>query len=246
MNQKLTQFIAIAGLASLTNIAIAEDIEVYSNAGAPGINVGIGYGINEKLTIRSDFMTAGRISRSFNQRGFHYEGKLKSDKLNINADYFLFDNGFRVTAGLGLGRTKIDATGHSRESGGQTVRIGGKKYSIPSLDSNDTLHANVKYPAVSPYLGIGWGHNVKQKKAGEWGFNADLGLYVGNPKTKVGVSDSLYAKLIEAEQKSGTANIEQAKINVNNRIDRESSKIKDRLEKYKVIPAISVGVSYFF
>lgn len=242
---------SIAALAATLTLGTAnaqnftQDLEVYGKAGVPGVGVGVGYGINDNVTVRGDFTTLGRINRNFNHRAFDFDAKLKTDKVNINADYFpMQNNAFRLTTGLGFGRTALTATGKSEGNSSQTFKVGGKTYNV-DLTANDTLDVELKYPAVSPYFGIGWGHDVKRKKAGEWGFTADLGFYAGKPKTNVSINSDLRQKLVESDV-SSFGSVEAAEQELDNRIATETQKVKDKVEKYKVIPVLSVGVTYHF
>lgn len=242
-----TSFVGMAFLALGVNTVHAEgaQYEVYGKAGVPGVGVGVGVGLNEHITLRSDVTTAGRINRDFNHRGFDFDAEFKSDKLNVYADYFPFiDNGFRVTTGLGFGSTQVNAVGRSEEASTQTFRIGGKRYQV-DLNSNDTLNVSMKYPKASPYFGLGWGHNIQQKSSGQWGFTADLGVYVGKPKTTVSMNSDLRDRLAQFDQNRGLVTAD-AYAEVDRRVEREKVKIQEKIEKYKAVPAISVGVSYNF
>lgn len=241
---KLSLTIAAATALTFSGAALAENLSVYGKAGLSGVGAGVGYGINESVTVRGDFTTAARIKRKFDQSAFNYEAKLKSDKLNINADYFPFEsNAFRVTTGLGFGRSELSATGRSQNQSTQKFKIGDKTYSV-NLTSNDTLDATTKYPAVSPYFGIGWGHDVARKKSGEWGFVADLGFYAGKPKTTVTINSNLREKLVQSQLSEQT--VQQANAELDRRIATETQKVKDKVEKLKVIPVLNVGFTYNF
>lgn len=249
METKLSYSIAAlaATLALSTANAqnFAENLEVYGKAGVPGVGVGVGYGINDNVTVRGDFSTLGRINRSFNHRAFDFDAKFKTDKVNINADYFpMPNNAFRLTTGLGFGRTELTATGKSEGNSSQTFKVGGKTYTV-DLTSNDTLDVELKYPAVSPYFGIGWGHDVKRKKAGEWGFTADLGFYAGKPKTTVSINSDLRQKLVESDV-SRFGSVAAAEQELDKRIAKETEKVKDKVEKFKVVPMLNVGFTYNF
>lgn len=225
---------------------LAGKTEVYGKVGVNGVRAGVGYGINEQFTVRSDFNTMG-FSKKFDEDDVRYKGKLKNHKINFYGDYFPAGNGFRVTAGLGMGKSELTATGEARNLSKATFKLGDKDYTV-TLDGKDKVHASVKYPAVAPYLGIGWGHNIAQTQSGSWNFNADLGLSLGTPKTKVDLNGSLNDKLVAAE---GGANISdeqkaQAQAEVNKHIAAEQKKFKDNAGKLKVLPALSVGVSYRF
>lgn len=225
---------------------IGNKMEAYGTVGLTGVGGGIGYGINEKFTVRSDVSLMG-FSKKFDEDDLSYKAKFKNHKINFYGDYFPAGNGFRLTAGLGLGKTELSATGHVRNSDKATFNLGDKNYEV-KLDGNDTAEAKVKYPSVSPYFGIGWGHNVAQKASGSWHFNADLGVSVGSPKTSLSLNNSLNDKLV-AVQADGAVGDDQkaaAQAEINNRVAAEEKKLKDRVGKYKVVPTLSVGVSYRF
>lgn len=241
MKAKLSYSIAALFATVSMGSAAAENLEVYGKAGIPGVGVGVGYGVSDNVTVRADVSTLGTISRDFHHRAFDFDSKLKTNKLNVHADYFpMQSNAFRLTTGLGFGRTELTATGKSEGKSKQTFKLDGKTYEV-DLTSNDTLDVKVKYPAVSPYFGIGWGHDVKRKKAGEWGFTADLGFYAGKPKTSVSINSDLRDKLVSSQ--GGT---EEAVKELDYRLAQETNKVKDKVEKFKVIPAVSVGFTYNF
>ena len=221
-----------------------DGLELYGKAGIPGVGLGVGYGVNEKFTVRGDFTTVGRYSKSFHQKSFNYDAKLKSDKLDIAADFFPLENlGFRFTGGLSLTNTQLTAQGMSDKQEEQSFKIGGKTYKV-QLDSTDTVDAKVKYPKVQPYLGIGWGHDVKRKKSGQWSFTADLGVYFGSPKTTIDINDNLREKLINSQLDTQTR--DEAIAELDRRIDKEKSDLKKEVEKLKVIPVVMFGLTYRF
>ena len=236
--------------AALANDTADKKFEVYGKAGLPNIAVGGGYGINEQLTVRGDLGVMG-ISRDFDEGDVKYSAKFRNNKANVYADYFPMSNGFRLTGGLALGRAELKADGTAKVTQNATFELGGKEYKV-TIDGNDKVSAKVKYPAFSPYLGLGWGHNIKTAK-GVWGFTADLGVFIGSPKTSISLSNSLNDKLVEAQAKAAGAGAQisdeqmaQAQAEINRRIDDEKKKIQDKVAKVKVLPMISVGASYRF
>lgn len=245
MKNKLSYSMLALGATLAVGAVNAQDLEVYGKAGLPGFGVGVGYGVSEDLTVRGDFTTIGSVKRDFNHRSFDFDAKLNANKLNVNADYFPMDNNaFRLTTGLGFGSTKLKATGKSEGNSKQTFKVGGKTYEV-NLTSNDTLDVELKYPAVSPYFGIGWGHDVKRKQAGEWGFTADLGFYAGKPKTSVSINSDLRQKLVNSDL-SRFGSVAEAEKELDKRLNEETAKVKDKVEKFKVIPVLNVGFTYNF
>lgn len=235
---------AAALLVFLSTSALATDgLSVYSKLGLPGFTIGTGYNFNENFGVRADYATLGSITYDFDDDDISYQAKLKNDKINLALDYFPFANGFRLTSGIGLLPTKLTASGHGKSSISKSFTIGDQKYDI-TIDGNDSVNAEVKYSSVSPYLGLGYGHHIKQGK-GEWGFLFDFGVYFSKPRTSLGVSSSLYDKLLEAEKTSGR-DLSQAKVEIDNRIEAEKASLQDKVGKIKMLPALSFGVSYHF
>jgi hypothetical protein len=202
---------------------------VYGKAGFLGAGVGYAHGLSESWTVRADVTTIGTYHRDGSTNDFDYTGKLRSNQAGAYADWFPFDNGFRLTAGLHLRDTRIDADGHPTSSG--TVTVGDTRV---SFGPGDDARARVKLPSVAPYIGIGWGHNVLQRKAG-WGFIADVGVAFGKPRVSFDVSDSLRTKLNLAT--GGNAQRE---------IDKQRDEFKDDFDKLKVFPQLYVGAAYYF
>lgn len=224
--------ILCVGAIAMTSAASvqAAEHEVYAKAGFLGVGAGYAYGLSERFTLRGDFTTMGNYSRSGTSSNFDYEGKIRNNVGTLYGDWFPLNNGFRLTAGLGVRQTKFSADGRPNASG--QVTIGDTTINYSGADS---AWAKVEYPNVTPYLGIGWGHNVAQDTKGGWGFVADAGVYFGKADVDFNVSPTVYAKLNAAS--GGNAQQE---------IEKQRSDIEDKLGKYKVIPVLYVGVSYRF
>lgn len=228
MRKTLTNAGLLALLALSPSLSQAQ--EVYGKIGILGIGAGYAYGLNEKFTLRGDLTTMGSYKRNGTSGDFDYRGKLTNDVATAYADYFPFENGFRLTLGLGLRNTKVDA--QARTGDNQTISIGDAK-DIP-LDGNDHVSAKLKFPTAAPYLGLGWGHNVGAQRQKGWGFIADAGVYIGKPKVSLNVSDSVRAKLTAAN------------FNADDEIARQKADFEEDAKKLRLFPAIYVGISYTF
>lgn len=204
--------------------------EVYGKIGFLGAGLGYAHGINSSLTVRGDFTSAGSYSHDGSSSGLDYEAKLRNNQATAYLDWFPFESGFRLTAGLGLRSTRITADARPDSTG--TVTIGD---TTVGYGAGDSAHAKVEMPRFAPYLGLGWGHNVGRDRKTGFGFVADLGVYFGKPDVSFSVNDSLRTKLDLAS--GGNADRE---------IRRQRADIQDDADKLKVFPALYVGVSYTF
>lgn len=86
-----------------------------------------------------------------------------------------------------------------------------------------TVNAEIKMSdALAPYVGIGY--STRPKEAKGFGFTYDLGVMFQNPKSTL----------------TATGTVTQADI------DAQNAKVQDAIDKLKIMPAFSIGVSYSF
>ncbi|HEU4623109.1 MAG TPA: hypothetical protein VFS42_12875 [Burkholderiaceae bacterium] len=215
----MKQYLWAAALALAASSAHAN--EVYAGLGVPGLQLGYSQAVMNQVSVRGELATSGRYTKDTTQEGIDYSGQFKYDRAAVFADWFVAGNGFRVTGGLTFNRLRVELEG--RGNGG-SIDIGSTTY---TTTADDRFNVDVKYPTVMPYLGIGWGHHETAGKG--FSFVADLGVSFGKPKVTGSVS---------GPQLSGV--VTQADI------DRELAEVRNKADDYKVVPQITVGVSYRF
>ncbi len=223
-----TALLGLLCAPALSQASLEQDAQhsVYAKAGFLGAGVGYAYGLNKSFTLRGEATTIGTINRDFSAGAVDYSGKLKNDNVSIFLDWFPADNGFRLTGGLTWRNTELTGNANSISVGGTSLKFG----------DNDTYTTKAKYRPLTPYIGIGYGLNVAQQKANTWGFIADLGVYYASkPKTSFTISGPTYDL---ARQINATA--------TDRAVNEQFGEFRDKVEKYKFIPAVYVGVSYYF
>jgi hypothetical protein len=191
--------------------------EVYTGIGIPGLMLGYAHPLNSSFTLRADFATLGSMSDNRTEEGIRYNVKGKLARTGLFADYFL-TGGLRVTAGITFNDAKIDLL--ARGDGG-TINIGGTDY---PTSPDDQLRVKVKFPSSTPYIGVGYGHQLSQG----WGFVFDLGASVGKAKLSATTSGPNLSQASQAD------------------IDRELAELRDGVGKVKALPQLSLGLSYRF
>jgi hypothetical protein len=206
----------IAGVSAACLVAGAHAGELYGNIGLPGVMIGYAQPLNAHFGLRADVASLGTIDADGTEEGIDYEGKARAHRVGVFGDWFVFGGGFRLTGGITLNVMRIDLTG--RGNGG-TIEIGNTTYVTAPGDRFDV---RIKFPRVTPYLGIGYG---QQPAAAGWGFVFDLGASIG--KAKVSASTNI-------------AGVTQ------DDIDRELQELRDGVGKVRAIPQLSVGVNYRF
>lgn len=221
MNHHTAPTLAGIALAILSTFGTtsAHAGEVYANVGLPGIGLGYAHPIDSSFSVRGDFMTMGSRERNTTEDGIAYTGRYKLQRAALFGDWFPFESSFRVTGGLSSNHYKVtlDASG-----AGGTLTIGDRTYTTTAADG---LNVEIKYPSVTPYLGIGWGHQM----GSGWRMAADIGALIGKAK-------------VTATARGALAN--QADIQSN--LDKELAELRDGVGQVRVIPQLTFSVGYSF
>lgn len=207
---------AAAALGAALGLASAQAGEIYGNIGLPGVMIGYAQPLNSHFGVRVDVATLGRRNADGTEEGIDYEGQARAHRAGVFADWFVFGGGLRLTGGITFNDMRVDLSG--RGNGG-TIEIGGTTY---VTQPGDRFDVRIKFPRVTPYLGIGYGH---QPAGAGWGFVFDLGASIG--KAKVSASTNI-------------AGVTQEDI------DRELEELRDGVGKVRAIPQLSLGVNYRF
>ena len=218
MQKSVLKAVALAALACAGMNAQAQD--VYAGVGLPNIySLGYAHPVSQYWGFRGEY--AGGTSRDFSgtDSGVNYTGNFKSSRAGVFADWFAFGGGFRFVGGLTVNDTKMDIN----STGSGTATINGK--TVPMAGSYFNVRA--KYPDVTPYLGIGYGHHMADKGLG---FYFDLGVTLGSFTTDV--NTNLVANFPGV--------ISQNDVNV------QKQKMNDSLANYTLLPNLSIGMVYRF
>lgn len=204
-------------LAVSTPSAVAG--EVYGTAGFLGYGLGYAQPLGPYFGVRIDHATAGSRNERRTEEGVEYDAKLKLDRTNLLADWFVMGGSFRLSGGLTFANYKLalDSAG----SGG-TINVGGATYVVTPADG---FTATVKYPSSMPYVGIGWGHGGSDKG---WRFALDLGAAIGKPKVSVVTRGQLALPAAQAD------------------VDREVQELRDGVGSVRVMPQLMLSVGYSF
>lgn len=202
---------------------------LYVKGGFPGVGVGYAYGVNPNFGIRVDVTTLGSHSVNEESGNLNYNGSLKYNQAGLYGDWFPSANNFRLSAGLQFRNAHI--RGEGRPNSLDVMSVGDVDVLV---DSGDSLHAQIKFPKVAPYIGIGWGLNTAANSKG-WSVFADLGATLGKPKVSMYVNDSLSTKLDAATGGNGQ-----------DEINKQVATLRSDTNKWKLTPQLFVGVAYKF
>jgi len=216
------KILVLAALAAMGCVAQAQ--EIYGGVGLPGL-VSLGYAqpYGGNLGWRAEYAGGLSVNKDGEQDGVKVTGSIKANRAGVFADWFPFDSGFRLVGGLTVNDIKANFNG----VGSVTSTINGKSVRMGA----ETFNVNVNFPTVTPYIGIGYGHQFSKVKG--LGFYADLGVMIGTFNTDVTTS------LLNKTFIDGST-ITQADI------DAQTKTMRDSVGSLSVLPSFSLGLTYQF
>lgn len=195
-----------------------KNVMIYGAGGSEGYGLGIGKHINEKFTIRAEYL-GWSADDIYTQNSIEYKVNLNLRGGGVFADFRPFEGNFRMVGGVTMRGSSAGLTGSASNG---VFTIDGVDYSA----AGESISGKIKFPSTMPYLGLGWGYNGFNKKGLSMG--VDLGASFGKAKGELQFSQGLVtaagASAIAAEQK----------------------KFNDEVNKLKFFPVVKVGVSYTF
>lgn len=154
-----------------------DHLSVALNVSSAGPGLELAAPLGSQFALRAGFTTLPfGFSYDYDKKGLEVkaDADVKLMNGNILADWFPFRKApFHLTAGLYMGNTGIEATGHSN----QAFEIGG---TLIRPDEQGAIQAKLKTNAVKPYFGLGFGRSIPRS---HFGFKMELGaMYHGAPK----------------------------------------------------------------
>lgn len=194
--------------------------EVYGGIGFPGLTLGYSQKLTDSVSLRGEYSGGLNISRNGKRDGIDFNGSLKASTVGFFGDFYpMVDSGFRGTGGVTFNdiRAQLNSTGSNG-----TATINNKPVNLNGLFYNVEL----KYPSVTPYLGVGY--QSKRNGSPGWGFFVDAGVMLGKFDTTT------------SQNIAGTQGIVQADIDV------QTNKVRESVNKLSVLPKLGIGAVYSF
>lgn len=224
--------LAIAGLlAGLVTSASAigqsqSDIGIAGHIGTTGIGAHATFPLTPSVNVRLGLGYLGYNTKG-STRDLNYDLDLKANTYDALLDWYPRQgSAFRVTGGVTYNGNRIDVRAKPNASGAYAIQ--GNLYDAGSVGS---VTGKVDFNKVAPYLGIGWGRNLKDEKG--WSFSTDVGvLFQGSPRTSLQSTGCSAPAPVCSQFASDVA--------------RENSALAEEMRKFKVYPVLRVGLSYKF
>ena len=205
------------GLAAFVCALPVGAASLYGGVGTPGLELGVSQGLGHNAGFRLE-LNALTATRSFRTSDIDYDARLKFINAGAYLDGFLVSD-LRLTGGALVGSRKVHGTAKTL---GSSIVINGIAYPVAA---GDGLDFDARFPAVTPYLGIGWGH---RREAVGLHFYADAGVAFGRPVVQLSPTASLAAKVSPSD------------------LAAEQSSAQDRADRFRYYPVVKLGVDYAF
>lgn len=214
-------------------IGSAQAVELYGQGGTEGVGLGVGTGLNglipsatSRVGLRAEINATPTFHRNFSAGRIDYSARAQLRSFDGYIDVFPFaSSSFRLTGGLLVNDDKVEGDG-TYQTGSFTSH--GASYSL----AGQTVHGRVRYPAVMPYVGLGFGHKTTTKGFSVFG---DLGVAFGRPHVDLSYNTAL-ASAMPAD----------AVAVANDQLANERNDLQNKANRYRFFPVLKVGVSYRF
>ncbi len=219
-----TPILALAALVAASVHAAPEEarkdlgILVYAVGGTGGIGAGVGYHINDFLSIRGEIANYS-YDDTVSESGVDWNGELELATKGVYLDIKPFAGSFRITAGFNASSHTL-AQVTAVPAPGSTIELNGTSYTV---QGGESVSGAIAYDS-RPYLGVGWG-------LARDGFTVglDVGVEIGRPSVNLSATTNVGSPLDAAVLAGELA--------------AETEQIRDDLELYPVVK-ISVGYSF--
>ncbi len=209
--------VLIAGIFLFSNIW-GQEYSASMDLGFKGVGLSLSKSFSEQINARVGFsyFTLEVEGGDPATDDYVYTANPKLTTLNVLADYFPFENWFRVTGGVVFNLNVID----TKLTPTQTYTIGGDSYTPEEMGD---LNANITFPPVAPYLGIGFGNAVSREPG--FSYTLDFGtFYQGAAKVDL-TAEGLLSPSASSDQ-------EQT--------------LENNLSSFKWYPVVTFSVNYTF
>ncbi len=247
-------------------VAVAgENISIGTQVGIFGIGANAKYKIDDQFGVRAGFDMFSIKDYEVTEDEVKYNFDVDLQDIMLIADWHPWNGSFRTSGGVIVNNSSMDGDIVPNIQGNTIdFTFNGTDYSYQT-DELGSISTLAEFDPVAPYVGIGW--DTSFDKDSGFGFTFDFGLaFQGSIKTsyKLNYGDALdIDKEIERQtadipdSPAKTAQIEQIKADINNRksvienelkaeIDKEMKTLQDTLDKYQIMPYISIGFNYKF
>jgi outer membrane protein W len=248
----------VAGVMLLSAASHAENISVGANVGLFGIGGNIKYKTNNQMGVRVgfDMFKVNDVEIEDDEVKYIFDAKVQD--ITLLADWHPWKGSFRTSMGLLINNSELDGDITPNSKVGDTIEFdfNGKHYEYKTNELG-SIHTTADFDPVAPYVGIGWDTSFNKDKG--FGFTFDLGIaFQGSMNTDYSLKfgDSLDIDKETADMPDGPvkeaaiarikSKQKEIKDELETELDKEMKTLQDELDKYEIMPYISIGFNYKF
>ncbi len=227
-----------------------QNISIGAKVGNFGIGASASYKIGDQFGIRAGFDMFSINDFEVKDEDVTYVFDAKVQDFMGVVDWHPFYNSFKASAGLIVNGSNLDGELTPNSKVAETIKFefNGIPYEY-ELDKLGSISTIAEFDPVAPYIGIGIDTSFNKDEG--FGFIFDLGIaFQGSMKTDYSLNfgedlntddlpDGSAKDAIEAEKQSIRDELETE-------LDKEMKTLQDELDKYNILPYVSIGFNYKF
>lgn len=244
------------------NLYESQNISVGAQlGGVAGIGIGanVKYKIDDQFGVRVGFDMFSVSDVEIEDEEVTYNFDATVQDIHLLMDWHPWKGSFRTSGGLIINNSELDGELTPTAASGQEITFDfeGRDPLIYKLDELGSVSTIADFDPVAPYIGIGWDTSFGKDKG--WGFTFDLGvIFQGSMQTdyRINFGNSLDIAKETAGMAEGPAkdqliaDITTKRNEITNElgkeIDKEMITLQEELDKYEILPYVSVGFNYKF
>lgn len=246
-----------AALLPVTGVA-GQNISVGTQAGIFGLGVNAKYKVNDQFGVRAgfDMFSVNDYEVEDNEVTYVFDAKVQD--FMFVGDWHPWKSSFKTSAGLIVNGSNLDGDITPTSTSGERIyfEFNGVSYDY-AIDELGSINTTAEFDPVAPYIGIGWDTSFNKDKG--FGFTFDLGVaFQGSVITDYSLNfgDSLNIDKETADIPDGPvkdaaiarikAEQQRIRTELETELDKEMLTLQNELDKYEIMPYISIGFNYKF
>ena len=249
-NKNLKIYITTSIIASMLFIASplsAKMLHYNTSVGVQGGLLGLGLNIKGKVSdsfgVRASFEMASANDIEIDAEDLTYNFDVELHDMLFLVDWHPWQGSFKATSGLIVNGTNIEARISPNDSAEFTFND--ITYSVKD-DGIEYVDTKVDFDPIAPYVGIGWDTSFDKNRG--FGFTFDIGVaFQGAARVEYDVT---YAELRKTGNEVFDKKLEEKReeliTELNSNLKEEKKILDDELDKYQILPYISIGINYKF
>ncbi len=258
MKKIVLKSVLLSALLLPVGAVAGENISIGTQVGIFGIGANAKYKINDQFGVRAGFDMFSIEDFEIEDDEVTYNFDVELQDVMFVADWHPWKGSFKTSAGLIINGSNVDGDITPTATSGENIEFdfNGVNYSY-AIDDLGAIQTTADFDPVAPYIGIGWDTSFNKDKG--FGFTFDLGIaFQGSIQTDYSLrfGDSLDIDKATAGMSDGaakdqliaeiTAERERITNELKTELDREMVTLQDELDKYEIMPYVSIGFNYKF